>query len=62
MANHLFLDYNGFPQPAPAPRFSRTSPEIQGPPPEIGQHSEAILKDWGFIEAEITDLKEEKVI
>ena len=61
-ARNTIIDFNGFPQPAPAPRFSRTSPEIQGPPPEIGEHSEAILKDWGFNETEITDLKKDQVI
>jgi alpha-methylacyl-CoA racemase len=45
-------------QPAPAPRFSRTIPEIQGPPPVAGEHTDAILEKWGFNVAEITGLKE----
>jgi alpha-methylacyl-CoA racemase len=45
-------------QPAPAPRFSRTIPEIQGPPPVACEHTDAILEKWGFNVAEITGLKE----
>lgn len=44
-------------QAAPAPRFSRTKPEIQGPPPSPGEHNEQALKDWGFSEDEIEALK-----
>jgi len=61
-ARNTIIDFNGFPQPAPAPRFSRTTPEIQGPPPEIGEHSETILKDWGFNKTEIMELKKDQII
>jgi alpha-methylacyl-CoA racemase len=42
-------------QPAPAPRFSRTPPDVpHGPrPPD----SEAALSAWGFSETEISALK-----
>lgn len=43
-----FVEQDGMIQPAPAPRFSRTKPEIQGPPPQLGQHSKEILQDWGI--------------
>ena len=43
-----FVEVDGVPQPAPAPRFSRTAPEIQGPPPECGEHNESALADWGI--------------
>jgi alpha-methylacyl-CoA racemase len=55
VARQVFVDVDGVTQPAPAPRFSRTSPEIQGPP--RGPESEAVLKNWGFSEGEIASLK-----
>ncbi len=52
-----FVEVDGVTQAAPAPRFSRTAPEIQGPPPGPGQHNEEALKDWGFSGDEIEVLK-----
>jgi alpha-methylacyl-CoA racemase len=43
-----FVERNGVTQPAPAPRFSRTEAAIQRPPPFPGQHTDEILRDWGF--------------
>ena len=45
-ARATFIERDGIVQPAPAPRFSRTIQEIQGPPPQPGQHTEEILRDW----------------
>ncbi|MFZ6863229.1 CaiB/BaiF CoA transferase family protein [Undibacterium sp. Ji67W] len=45
-----FIDVAGVKQPAPAPRFSRTPPEVSMPPARAGQHSEDILRDWGLSE------------
>ncbi len=44
-------------QPAPAPRLSRTPAAIQGPPPEPGADTEAVLLDWGFAEMEVAALR-----
>lgn len=49
---------DGVVQPAPAPRFSRTKAEVGGPPPARGEHSEEVLRDWGFDGPEIAALKE----
>ena len=57
VARQTFLDIDGVVQPAPAPRFSATPGEIQGPPPIVGQHNEAALADWGFSAADIDGLK-----
>ncbi|MBU2514914.1 CoA transferase [bacterium] len=57
VARNSFVEVGGIVQPAPAPRFSRTKPEIQGPPPAPGQHNESALKDWGFQEDEIINLQ-----
>ena len=46
-ARETFVERDGFVQPAPAPRFSRTTPAIQGPPAVPGQHTDAALADWG---------------
>jgi alpha-methylacyl-CoA racemase len=43
-----FTEVGGLRQPAPAPRFSRTSPAIQRPPALPGQHSAEVLADWGI--------------
>lgn len=56
-ARETFVTLDGVVQPAPAPRFSRTKPEVQGPPPLVGQHTDAVLGDWGFDDAGIADLK-----
>ncbi|TYO98431.1 alpha-methylacyl-CoA racemase [Geothermobacter ehrlichii] len=53
-----FIEIDGVVQPAPAPKFSRTHPEIQGCPPFPGEHNEEVLSEWGFSEAEIENLHE----
>ncbi len=57
-----FVEIDGQIQPAPAPRFGRTKPEIQGPPPEPGQHTDEALADWGFAEEEIKKLRKAGVV
>jgi len=52
-----FIELNGVTQPAPAPRFSRTAPEIQGAPPIAGEHNDLVLTDFGFSSGEIARLK-----
>ena len=46
-ARGTFIEVDGIPQPAPAPRFSRTKPEVKRPPSRPGQHSDEILSSWG---------------
>lgn len=57
-----FVDADGVIQPAPAPRFSRTPPEIQGPPPVPCEDTEQVLGDWGFSVDDIEGLRESKAI
>jgi alpha-methylacyl-CoA racemase len=52
-----FMEVAGVVQPAPAPRFSRTVPQIVGPPPRLGQHTDEALSDWGFSADEIAKLR-----
>jgi len=53
-----FVERDGVVQPAPAPRFSRTTPEIQRPPAFAGQHTDEALADWGFDDATIAKLRD----
>jgi alpha-methylacyl-CoA racemase len=43
-----FIQVEGIDQPAPAPRFSRTVPEIERPPAHAGQHTRDVLADLGL--------------
>jgi alpha-methylacyl-CoA racemase len=47
-ARGLFVEVGGIPQPGPAPRFSRTKPQVQGPPVRPGQHTDEVLARWGI--------------
>jgi alpha-methylacyl-CoA racemase len=48
VARGTFIERDGMAQPAPAPRFSRTVPEIERPPAHDGQHTAEVLRDWGI--------------
>ena len=61
-ARGTFIELEGVVQPAPAPRFSRTPPEVAGPPACLGQHTDEVLADWGFSADEIAQLRERKAI
>ncbi len=61
-ARKTFVEIAGMTQPAPAPRFSRTPPEVVRPPAHAGQHSAEVLAGWGFSDAEIRGLRESKAI
>jgi alpha-methylacyl-CoA racemase len=51
-----FVEVDGIAQPAPAPRFLGTPSQVQRPPARIGEHTGAVLKDWGFSSGEIAQL------
>jgi alpha-methylacyl-CoA racemase len=57
-ARGTIVEEFGLPQPAPAPRFSRTPGAIQGPPAWPGQHTDAVLGDWGFAPAAVAKLRD----
>ena len=57
-----FVEVEGVPQPAPAPRFSRTTPEIRGPALTGPEHTKTALSDWGFSGEELEELKKAEVI
>ena len=50
---NTFIDVAGTVQPAPAPRFSRTVPEVSRPPAHAGAHTVDVFADWGVSSAQI---------
>jgi len=56
-ARQTYVDLDGVPQPAPAPRFDRTPATLDRPPPVAGQHTDAVLADAGFSPAAIEALR-----
>ena len=61
-ARGSFLELDGVLQPAPAPKFSRTIPEVRGRPPHSGEHTEEALAAWGIPEEDIATLREAGVV
>lgn len=57
-----FIDVNGLVQPAPAPKFSRTTAATPTAGCKPGQDSQSILRDFGFDDTSITNLIDSKVV
>jgi alpha-methylacyl-CoA racemase len=57
-ARGTFVEKDGILQPAPAPRFSRTPPDISRPPSAPGADTDEVLGAWGFDATEIAKLRE----
>jgi len=55
-ARGTFVEVDGVPQPAPAPRFDRTPAGPVGRPTGKGEGGREALADWGFDAAEIAAL------
>ncbi|MCC7120036.1 MAG: CoA transferase [Gammaproteobacteria bacterium] len=58
-ARKSFVEFAGVEQAAPAPRFSRTVPALTQPPAEPGEHTDAVLAEFGFTAVEIAHLREQ---
>ena len=56
-ARQTFIELEGATQPAPAPRFSRTNPEVQSSPSLVGEHTDEILQSLNLGADEIEKLK-----
>jgi alpha-methylacyl-CoA racemase len=53
-ARDVLVERDGVVQPAPAPRFSRTTTELSVPPPRPGENTRGALRAWGI--ADIDEL------
>ena len=56
VARKTFVEVEGLTQPAPAPRFSRTEPDIRSAARIPGEDSEDVLRSFDFSDAEIDAL------
>ncbi len=56
-ARNTFVEVDDVLQPAPAPRFSRTSPELRNSARQPGEDTVEVLTEWGFSEADIAEFK-----
>jgi alpha-methylacyl-CoA racemase len=59
VAREAFVDVDGFAQPAPAPRFSRTPGDVRRGAPKPGQHTDEVL---GALGLDVTALRDAGVI
>ncbi len=59
---NAFVEIEGVTQPAPAPRFSRTPPEVRSGARYPGEDSEAVLRDYGFSSGDLETLQAKGVI
>jgi alpha-methylacyl-CoA racemase len=57
-ARDAFLQLDGVPQPAPAPRFSRSPTARPAPPMHPGDDAETVLADWGIEAADVARLRD----
>lgn len=48
VARGAYVEVEGVDQPAPAPRFDRSAPASPRPAPEVGQHTDEVLREAGF--------------
>ena len=46
----------------PAVRYSASTNQVRGPPPSLGQHTDAVIKTLGYSEEEIKHLRLNNVI
>jgi len=58
VARRSFVEANGFAQPAPTPRLSRTPASIGRKGPTPGEYGEAALLDWGVTHNEIAAFRD----
>lgn len=57
LARASFVEVGGIAQPAPAPRFSGSTPQPPTQPPMRGQGGLQTLRDWGLDQASIASLQ-----
>jgi alpha-methylacyl-CoA racemase len=58
VARGTFIEVDGAPQPAPAPRFDRSVTAVTRVPVAAGADTDTALVDWGFTADEVASLKD----
>ena len=61
-ARESFVEVGGHVQPGPAPKFSRSRPEVPQPAPRQGQHTDEVLAEAGYDQAQLAALRAEGVL
>ena len=61
-ARSAFIDVAGVAQPRPAPRFSRTDAGAPRPASAGGADTDEVLREWGFADGELAELRDAKAI
>lgn len=61
-ARNSYIDVEGVTQPAPAPRFARTPPQVRGAACMRGAHTDEILTEAGLSAGEVKDLRTSGVV
>lgn len=61
-ARNTIIDVDGVPQPAAAPRLSRTPGTVGERPCSPGQHTRQALRDWGFAPDEVAALERDGTV
>lgn len=62
VARDTFVEVEGLVQPSPAPRFSRSEPEVPRRARAPGEDSPTVLTEFGFTDQEIGSLQEAGII
>lgn len=62
IARNTFIDVEGMQQPAPAPKFSRTQPEVAHAAHTKGIDTVKILSEYGYTENEIEELASKGIL
>jgi alpha-methylacyl-CoA racemase len=56
LARATYVEVGGVTQPAPAPRFSATPPEVRTPPAAIGADTGSVLQEARYDDEEVAAL------
>jgi alpha-methylacyl-CoA racemase len=62
VARGAWISEHGMRMPAPAPRLSRTPLAVGGPAPNPGRDTDAVLRDCGYADAEIAELRAQRSV